>query len=60
MEGMLTRRFGETKIMFRAGDYGQKSFFGADIEQRYREIAPSMEFLMWEASAISSWKSRGI
>jgi pimeloyl-ACP methyl ester carboxylesterase len=23
-------------------------FFGADLEQRYREIAPNMEFVMWE------------
>jgi pimeloyl-ACP methyl ester carboxylesterase len=23
-------------------------FFGADIEQRYRSIAPNMEFLMWD------------
>jgi pimeloyl-ACP methyl ester carboxylesterase len=23
-------------------------FFGADIEERYRSIAPNMEFLMWD------------
>lgn len=23
-------------------------FFGADIEQRYRDLAPNMEFLMWD------------
>jgi pimeloyl-ACP methyl ester carboxylesterase len=50
MEGMADPSiWGEDKINVPVlAIMAKNPFFGADIEQRYRGIAPNMEFLMWD------------
>lgn len=50
MEGMADPSiWGEDKVTVPVlAVMARNPFFGADIEQRYRSIAPNMEFLLWD------------